>query len=422
MTSIVPAVKVGAISSGIRTRMSDTAFAIDSRTMLVVMLTSCLLMAAVLWFASAGKFRDGLGKWTASLGVQAGAWLLFSAQDFLPGLLSIAAAHALFALSWSLQFAGILEFRRRPVPLWLLWVPAALVLVFFLAFMANPRVRLGTGGLLYGLAYVLLAAVLLRGRPQHRFRARRLLALCYLVGAAALIARGIAAWLAPQEFGSALVSNTYQGFMYLGLHTVIVGGSLAFLLMHKERSEEEKSRMATTDPLTGVFNRRTFIELAEQELARARRSGMPIALMMLDLDHFKEVNDTHGHLIGDEVLVAFTRLIRDCVRRGDLVVRYGGEEFCVLLPATTLGAANALAERIRAAMAASTLTARPFRVTVSIGLTSYAGARDVSVADLLSRADEALYRAKEEGRDRVIALPLDEPGKAQRPLPFEAAG
>lgn len=402
--------------------MPDTAFAIDSRTMLVVMLTSCLLMAAVLWFACAGKFRDGLGKWTASLGVQAGAWLLFGAQDFLPALLSIGAANALFALSWSLQFAAILEFRWRPAPPWLLWAPAALVLAFFLAFAGNPQVRLGTGGLLYGSAYVLLAAVLLRGRPQHRFRARRLLALCYLVGAAVLIARGVAAWLAPQWFDGALASNAYQSLMYLGLYAVIVGGSLAFLLMHKERSEEEKIRMATTDPLTGVFNRRTFIELAEQELARARRSATPIALMMLDLDHFKEVNDTHGHLVGDEVLVAFTRLVRDCVRRGDLVVRYGGEEFCVLLPATPLGAANALAERIRAATAANALTARSFRVTVSIGLTSCAGEREVSVADLLSRADEALYRAKEEGRNRVIALPLGEPGKAQRPLPFEVPG
>jgi diguanylate cyclase (GGDEF)-like protein len=402
--------------------MPDTAFAIDSRTMLIVMLTSCLLMAAVLWFASAGKFRDGLGKWTASLGVQAGAWLLFSTQDFLPGLLSIVAANALFALSWSLQFAAILEFRRHRVPPWLLWAPAGLVPLFFLAFMDNPQVRLGTGGLLYGMAYVLLAAVLLRGRPQHRFRARRLLALCYLAGAAVLAARGVAAWLAPQEFDGALASNAYQTLLYLGLYAGIIGGSLAFLLMHKERSEDEKSRMATTDPLTGVFNRRTFLELAEQELARARRSRAPIALMMLDLDHFKEVNDTHGHLIGDEVLVGFTRLVRDCVRRGDLVVRYGGEEFCVLLPATPLAAASALAERIRTAMAATTLTARPFRVTVSIGLTCYTGERDVSVADLLSRADEALYRAKEEGRDRVIALPFDEPGKAQRPLPFEATG
>ncbi|HET6493285.1 MAG TPA: GGDEF domain-containing protein, partial [Burkholderiales bacterium] len=148
----------------------------------------------------------------------------------------------------------------------------------------------------------------------------------------------------------------------------------------------------------------------------------PLALMMLDLDHFKRVNDTYGHLTGDEVLVSFTQLIKDCVRRGDLVVRYGGEEFCVLLPGTTLPAATALADRIRATCAAQQLTAKSFKVTVSIGVTAYTGPVDTTLANLLARADEALYIAKDEGRNLVIALPLDA-GEAttQRALPLEQA-
>lgn len=395
-------------------------FTIDAQTMLIVMLVSSVLMAAVLWFAFAGRFRDGLAKWTASLWVQALAWLLFAGGKFTPPVFAIAGANALLALSWSLQFAAIIEFRRRSVPDWLLWLPATAAFLLFLALLDDRRLPLVVNGVLYGAANALIALAVLRGRPRHILRARWLLAACYAAGAATLIVRGIVDWAEPHVFESALAGNTYHGLLYLGTLALIVGGSFAFLLMHKERSDEETSRLATTDPLTGVFNRRTFIELAEQELARARRAGSSLAVMMLDLDHFKRVNDTYGHLTGDEVLVAFTRLIRDCVRRGDLVVRYGGEEFCVLLPGTTLSAATALAERIRARCAAHALTANAFKVTVSIGLTAYAGATDATLGGLLARADEALYRAKEEGRNRVIALPLNE-GSAttQRPLPLE---
>ena len=403
--------------------MNQTLFAVDGRTMLIVMLVSSVLMAAVLWFAFAGRFRDGLGKWTISLWVQAFAWLLFAGRGLIPDLLSIAAANGLLALAWSLQFAAIIEFRHRRVPHWLLWAPTAGIFILFLALTGNPRAQLAAGSWLYGAANVLVAAAVLRGRPRHIFRARWLLASCYLIAAVTLIVRGIGSWAGQEAFAAAMAHTAYDGLLYLGIYALIVAGSLAFLLMHKERSDEESSRLATTDPLTGVFNRRTFIELAEQELARTRRAGTPLALMMLDLDHFKRVNDTYGHLTGDEVLVSFTRLIRDCVRRGDLIVRYGGEEFCVLLPGTPLSAATALAERIRATTASSALTAKPFKVTVSIGLTAFTGDAVTALGDLLARADEALYRAKGEGRNCVVALPLAEGGAAeQRTLPLEHVG
>jgi diguanylate cyclase (GGDEF)-like protein len=400
--------------------MIDGPFAIDVQTMLIVMLMSSVLMATVLWFAFAGRFRDGLAKWTTSLWTQALAWLLFAGHGFISGLLSVAAANALLAVTCSLQFAAISEFRRRAVAQWLLWAPAALIFALFLALMDDRPSQITASSLLYGAANLLIAMSVLRGRPRHMLRARWLLAACYAVAGTTLILR---AWMAPDGFETALTANSYHGFLYLGTYALIVAGSFAFLLMHKERSDEESSRLATTDPLTGVFNRRTFIELAEQELARSRRARTPLALMMLDLDHFKRVNDTFGHLTGDDVLVAFTRLVKDCVRRGDLVVRYGGEEFCVLLPGTTLPAATALADRIRATCAAEELTAKSFKVTVSIGLTAYAGATEATLGDLLARADEALYIAKDEGRNLVIALPLDIAETAtQQALPLEQVG
>jgi diguanylate cyclase (GGDEF)-like protein len=256
----------------------------------------------------------------------------------------------------------------------------------------------------------------LREPPHDARRARRLLALCYALATVALVVKAALA----AEVGWVNIDN---GPFYFGPYALIIAGSFAFLLMHKERADEESSRLATTDPLTGVFNRRTFIELADQELARAHRAGTPLTIMMLDLDHFKQVNDTCGHLVGDEVLVSFTRLIRDCIRRGDLVVRYGGEEFCVLLPSTTLAAATALAERIRTTCAAEPLTERAFKVTVSIGLTARPSTGVTRLNDLLARADEALYRAKDGGRNQVVALPLEREYPAtQQVLPLEQVG
>jgi predicted signal transduction protein with EAL and GGDEF domain len=170
---------------------------------------------------------------------------------------------------------------------WLLWAPAAMIFALFVALMDDRQSQITASSLLYGAANLLIAMSVLRGRPRHMLRARWLLAACYAVAGTTLVLR---AWMAPDGFETALTANSYHGFLYLGTYALIVAGSFAFLLMHKERSDEESSRLATTDPLTGVFNRRTFIELAEQELARSRRARTPLALMMLDLDHFKRVH------------------------------------------------------------------------------------------------------------------------------------
>lgn len=397
--------------------MATGPLAIDAQTMLVVMFMSAVLMAAVLWFACAGRFRDGLARWMTSLWVQALAWLLLAARGIMADLLSFALANSLLALTWALQIAAIREFRGRTTPSALIWSVPVVVSGAFLWLMGESDSQATIAGVLHGAATLVIAISVLHdpGRPGRR--ARWLLGACYAGAAATLM---LAAWITPGVLGPASITSGSHGFFYVGTYALIVAGSFAFLLMHKERSDEETSRLATTDSLTGVFNRRTFIELADQELARSRRAGTPLSLMMLDLDHFKRVNDSFGHLTGDEVLVAFTRLIKDCVRRGDLVVRYGGEEFCVLLPGTTLAAATALAERIRAACSAQSLTAQAFKVTVSIGLTAYAGDSSTSLGDLLARADEALYLAKDQGRDRVIALPLGSlSSSAQRTLPLE---
>ena len=274
-------------------------------------------------------------------------------------------------------------------------------------------------GALYGAFYSFIAAAALSRRPAYGFRAYGLFAGGFLAAAVTLFLRSAAAWAKPEDSRLPRAS-AHQSLLYLVAYALVISSSLAYLLMHRERADEETRRLATTDPLTGVFNRRTFIELAERELARSRRDVTPLSLMILDLDHFKQVNDTYGHLVGDGVLVAFTGLVKDCARRGDLIVRYGGEEFCVLLPATPLVAAVALAERIRTAVAAASLSTHPMKVTVSVGVAAYDGGEQATLKSLLARADEALYRAKHEGRNRVVAMPPTEFGvDQQHPLPLE---
>jgi len=169
--------------------------------------------------------------------------------------------------------------------------------------------------------------------------------------------------------------------------------------------KEELRRQAHSDSLTGVANRRSFFESAEREFARSRRHGTPLSVVAIDLDHFKQINDGHGHPVGDAVLRGFVLCCQRLLREEDLCARTGGEEFCILLPGTAADAAHVIAERIRTELAACALSPEhpALRVTASFGVT------DMDVADahfgpLFSRADRALYAAKQQGRNRSCLL------------------
>jgi diguanylate cyclase (GGDEF)-like protein len=176
-------------------------------------------------------------------------------------------------------------------------------------------------------------------------------------------------------------------------------------LQEVQRSNQRLERLAATDPLTGAGNRRQFIERVGTEIARAKRSGAPLSLLSLDLDHFKQINDSRGHAVGDEVLCEFVRKCLEAIRPYDSVARVGGEEFMVLLPGATLDTACAVGERLRSAIQGNAFEvgSRPsIYVTISMGV-SELGRDGDTLDELLSIADQRLYRAKHEGRNRVIA-------------------
>lgn len=164
-------------------------------------------------------------------------------------------------------------------------------------------------------------------------------------------------------------------------------------------------QLAQTDPLTQLLNRRALTERITAEMERALRYDSSMALLMIDLDHFKTVNDTYGHLVGDDVLRDVAALLTATIRTTDMVARYGGEEFLVLLPETDDAGAEAFAERIREAIERHKFGGRidqpALRLTTSVGVATFPAARIESVEDLFARADAALYRAKADGRNRV---------------------
>lgn len=175
-----------------------------------------------------------------------------------------------------------------------------------------------------------------------------------------------------------------------------------FYLTMVAMANRKLRRMATTDSLTGLFNRRHMTYLVEKELARFQRNGHPVAFVVLDIDHFKAINDQYGHETGDRVLEDVASIIKAQLRTQDLIARWGGEEFLAVLPDTDLQSAHASAERVRQALLAHDWPApndEQIDITISAGVSEFRGKDDLNSA--ISRADHALYRSKERGRNRV---------------------
>lgn len=171
------------------------------------------------------------------------------------------------------------------------------------------------------------------------------------------------------------------------------------------RDQNEKlEKIAIMDSLTQAFTRRYFFDLAEKEIQRAKRYGQLFSVMILDLDHFKDINDSYGHRVGDQVLVSIVRLCQENIRNVDVFARYGGEEFVILMPETDCKVTCTLADRLCALIAETpiSLGSLNISVTVSVGVACWDGEQELNFDQLLSRADIALYRAKDNGRNQAV--------------------
>lgn len=368
------------------------------------------LMALVMAFQrrSYPPSIHGLGHWTVAPLLGFASALLFTLRGVLPALLSAGLANALMFAAAATFLAGSCRFFGRPLSAratTLLWLTGVAALLFMSLFTGGYGWRVLFMGLLLGGVGAWHAAVVWR-QPVHSF-ATRFTGTVLALTSAIILARAASAPFAPPQEGL-FTPAPMQVVYLLGLAFGTLLTSIGTVLMASEHLRRELERLITHDSLTGALTRRALFTTGEAELARARRQGRPLSVLMLDLDHFKQINDEHGHRVGDCVLVDFVARAHAVLRRPAVLGRYGGEEFVALLPDTDTAQALAVAERIRASTCADPVLPC---CAVSIGV---AGARPQDSLDtLINRADAGLYEAKAQGRNRVVERQAVEDGASR---------
>ena len=388
---------------------------LDVHTLFLVTIYVEAILGLLLLFAWAQNTAiTAVACWGFADLLRAASVMLFGLYGIASDLISIDLANAILFMSFATTWTGARLFdHRRPKPVLMfaaaaLWLLASRMPSLFDSF--DLRVLLSSGIIT---AYTWATAFeFWRGRSEPLVSRWPAIFMLFAHGALYLLRTPFGAmlpWLPTSQkvFGSVwLIVLSFEGLLF----TIAI--AFILLAMAKERTEYRHKTAALVDPLTGISNRRAFLQDGEAQLRRQASDPRPMAVMLLDLDNFKSINDRFGHAIGDRVSEIFAEVSSGCLRRIDLFGRLGGEEFAALLREATRERALAVAEEIRRAFAEATreVDGRPVAGTVSIGIViSHDAVLDLSA--LLAQADHALYRAKDGGRNRVeiasIELILD---------------
>lgn len=393
-------------------------------TLLVTLLLGFLLLTLELGVAQRGlRARPELRRWTLGNWAMLAGFAMLFARLVLPEWLSLVLGNGLIGLGLIAYVQALhLMLRNAAPPRWTWRVQPALWLAMALLLVWPQALRTAAVSLLF--AALLAPGVLLILRHGWRDeRSLRTVAVTLGLAMLALLVRAVHALAAPDDYLSVMQPSMGQGVTFLMSFMALLGAGFGFQLAVFERVARQMEHLASHDGLTGCLNRSTTDALLAHELRRARREGResrPVAFVLLDLDHFKQVNDRHGHRTGDAVLQAFVAIAKQRLRGSDALGRTGGEEFGLVLPGTDADGARVLLEAIRQAVAAAPLATdeagRPVRVTVSAGIAVAVPDSTVSAERLYGRADQALYEAKHGGRNRVEVYGDSNPVQATLPL------
>ena len=380
-------------------------------TLMLALLLGFLLLTLQLGVSQKGlRARPEIRRWTLGSWAMLGGLAALASRAVVPLEWSIVVGNSLVCLGLAVYAQALALLLSQPGPRWLLQVQP-LVWLALLAMLDWPQYRRTA---VISLVYVALLAPSVLMILRHGWRAERSLrtvALTMSLATAALLLRAVHAWLTPGDYVDLMQASLGQGLTFLFAFMCLLGAGFGFVLAVFERVARQMEEMATHDGLTGCWNRITTDALLEHELQRARRTGTSVAFVLLDLDHFKQVNDQHGHRSGDAVLRCFADTVRGRLRASDVFGRTGGEEFGLVLPNTDLAGARWLVEAVRREvelMAVPGSEGQPLRVTVSAGI-ALADVQIVLQADvqatlsgdrLYGQADQALYEAKRNGRNR----------------------
>lgn len=376
----------------------------DAGTMILALGLGNIALCAALFFYDHGQARaETLSAWGLSKQLQGGAWLVLAlgAVGVVPDGLAVAAGYAALFSGVALESGALWEGAGRPG--WRKPTYAALgaaLLLFFICYLIDETgLRAVASSLVLGVFYFAGAAALASGWRGGSML-QRFLALATALLALVVAARGLLVIAIPGGWGwlsNGLLRQLSTGALYL----LMLINAFGVLLLAREKLQGELARLQVVDPLTDVPNRRGFFNALAPWMALARRPGLPTALVVLDLDQFKRVNDGYGHPAGDVVLRHVVDLCKRQLRDSDLLGRLVGVEFAVILPRTNLAEAVLVAERMRAAIEASPVKTERAMIamTASFGVTTIRP--DDSSVTLFQRADEALQAAKQGGRNRV---------------------
>lgn len=275
---------------------------LDNRTLLFSLVMISGLVALSLAVVSRGEQRDGLRTWSGAMGLASLAWALISARGAVPDAASILFANLLMVAAQAMKLAAVYEYRGLPWPRWRCLLPmlSMFVLIAVLDY-GDFKHRVIYGGLIYVAQMSMLLEILRTDTESQKGRAWWLLFGATATVIPIFVLRALAAFFGVEEFatmGGAVAPNMIQVLVFVCVIALDILGSLGFILMVKERSDIDLRALAMTDFLTKTLNRRAFTLRAEQELASAQRTGSPLALLMIDIDHFKLINDEHGHAAG----------------------------------------------------------------------------------------------------------------------------
>jgi diguanylate cyclase (GGDEF)-like protein len=380
----------------------------DIKTMLFALALGNLSLCAALFFHEVEQKKSlTLSTWALAKQLQAAAWLLLyvGGSGVVPELIAIPAGYAILFAGVAVEGGALWEAADRPG--WRrITIPALLaaVALFFASYAFDEGgVRIVVGSLLLG-AFYLSGVAALAVKWSTATMLRRFLVVSIGLLSLMVAVRGVLVMLTPDGWG--WVSNTLLQVLTSGaFYLLMLLNGFGYLLLSREQLQNELTRIAVIDPLTDVHNRRGFFSVLAPWMSLARRPGLPTALVLLDLDQFKRVNDSYGHPAGDTVLRAIVDVCKKQLRDSDQLGRLVGVQFALLLPRTSMPDAAMVAERIRAAIEASPVKTERAMIsmTVSMGVTTIRA--DDSTISLFKRADEALETAKVQGRNRVIEAP-----------------
>ena len=391
------------------TNLLKTIFDFDTKTLIGVLVWGNIAAAILIWtfqtFNMSSIDRNNIKRLTLVRLSYAIGYLLLFLRGIIPDILSVNIGNTILYLCFYLEVSLLMSMIETDSGKILLIIRKIILILAIAVFniaeflSGDPSLRISiASGIIFAL-FVIPTIKLIFSKNVSKFKHG--IGFFYFLLLVSLVPRIIM----PLNTGNVSLhtNNLYQTIFFIVQIFIMVTGTIVSLLFMKENTDRIIETLATTDSLTNIANRHSFMSEAARQFNKNKFQEKPLALLFLDIDYFKQINDTYGHLFGDGVLKKFTDVLRNNTRSCDISCRYGGEEFLVLLINLNINDAKQIAERIAEQIRQLTFEEFPdFRFTVSIGLVCSVPQENNTLEDFIRRGDEAMYEAKKSGRNKIV--------------------